>query len=54
MKRENIIAMKRYLDEEYHQDMVRQVIEKYDSRFFMYSDLISQSVFAAKLKEIKK
>ena len=54
VKRENVIAMKRYLDEEYHQDMVRQVIEKYDSRFFMYSDLISQSVFASKLREIKK
>ena len=54
VKRENVIAMKRYLDEEYRQDMVRQVIEKYDSRFFMYSDLIRQSVFAAKLREIKK
>lgn len=47
------IAMKRYLDEKYNMDVVKNVIERFDARDFMYSDLISQATFAAKLKEIK-
>ena len=46
--------MKRYLDENYNADYVNDVISRYDARAFMYADLISQAVFAAKLKEIKK
>lgn len=47
-------SMKRYLDENYNADYVNDIISRYDARAFMYADLISQAVFAAKLKEIKK
>jgi len=33
--------MKRYLDERYNMDVVKNVIERFDARDFMYSDLIS-------------
>ena len=46
--------MKRYLDENYNANYVNDIISRYDARAFMYADLISQAVFAAKLKEIKK
>lgn len=47
------ISMKRYLDERYNPDIVKTIIERFDVRSFMFSDLISQATFAAKLKEIK-
>ena len=53
LAKELTIAMKRYLDERYNMDVVKNVIERFDARDFMYSDLISQATFAAKLKEIK-
>ena len=33
--------MKRYLDERYNPDIVKTVIERFDARSFMFSDLIS-------------
>lgn len=48
-----IIAMKRYLDEKYIPDSVNSIIERYDTKSFIYSDLISQATFAADLKVIK-
>ena len=50
----NVIAMKRYLDTMFDQDLAKSVIERYDARAFMYADLISQATFAAELKQIKK
>lgn len=47
------ISMKRYLDERYNPDIVKSIIERFDARSFMFTDLISQATFAAKLKEIK-
>lgn len=35
------ISMKRYLDERYNPDIVKTVIERFDARSFMFSDLIS-------------
>lgn len=52
--RDLIRPMKRYLDENYNPAYVTSVIARYDVRNYMFSDLISQAVFAAKLKEIKK
>ena len=52
--RDLVRPMKRYLDENYNADYVNNIISRYDARAFMYADLISQAVFAAKLKEIKK
>lgn len=49
-----IIAMKRYLDERYNQELVKMIYERYDSRDFLYNDLISQATFAQELKLIKK
>ena len=50
----NVIAMKRYLDTMFDQDLAKSVIERYDARAFRYADLISQATFAAELKAIKK
>lgn len=50
----SIIAMRRYLDTFFSEDLVLQVIERYDARGFLYNDLISQSAFASYLKQIKK
>lgn len=52
--RDLVRPMKRYLDENYNANYVNDIISRYDARAFMYADLISQAVFAAKLKEIKK
>lgn len=49
----NVIAMKRYLDSFFDQDLAKSVIERYDARAFQYVDLISQATFAAELKLIK-
>ena len=49
----NVIAMKRYLDSFFDQDLAKSVIERYDARAFQYADLISQATFAAELKLIK-
>lgn len=49
-----VISMKRYLDEVYHQEIVQNIIDRYDVRGFQYSDLISQATFAAQLKLLKK
>lgn len=48
------IAMKRYLDEMYIPEIAQSIFEKYDARYFLYTDLISQATFASKLKELKK
>ena len=48
-----VIAMKRYLDTMFNEELVRSIIDRYDARSFLYSDLISQATFAAELKIIK-
>lgn len=53
-KKEQVIAMRRYLDEEYNQPLVQYIFDRYDARSFMYADMISQATFAAELKLIKK
>lgn len=49
-----ILSMKRYLDNFYNPELVKQIFERYDARAFMYSDLISQATFTAELKLIKR
>jgi len=53
VNRNLIQPMKRYLDEAYSADYVKSVIERFDARSYLFADLISQAVFAAKLKEVK-
>lgn len=48
-----VLAMKRYLDTNFYEDIVKSVIERYDARAFLYADLISQATFSAQLKLIK-
>lgn len=48
-----IIPMRRYLDSMFNEEAVKMIIERYDARSFMYTDLISQATFAAELKQIK-
>lgn len=45
--------MRRYLDEMFDQDYVNSVIERYDLRFFHYTDIMSQALFTAQMKLIK-
>lgn len=52
-KRDKVIAMKRYLDEMFSQEAANNVIERYDNRNFMFADIMSMSMFQAKLKQIK-
>jgi hypothetical protein len=54
VNRNLMMGMRRYLDENFDDNFVKGIIERYDARSFLYSDLISQATFAAKLKEIKK
>lgn len=49
-----ILSMKRYLDENFYPERVKSIFEMYDARAFLYSDLISQSLFTAELKQIKR
>lgn len=49
-----ILPMKRYLDENFYPERVKNIFEMYDARAFLYSDLISQSLFTAELKQIKR
>lgn len=49
-----ILSMKRYLDENFYPERVKNVFEMYDARAFLYSDLISQATFTAELKLIKR
>lgn len=53
VNRQLVQPMKRYLDEAYNADYVKSVIERFDARSYLFADLISQAVFAAKLKEVK-
>ena len=53
-RKSQVIAMRRYLDHIYDPGLAASVVERYDCRSFLYNDLISQKVFAARLKEIKK
>lgn len=52
-KKNQVIAMKRYLDNSFNQDLVNSVIERFDAQGFIYSDLITMSCFAADLKMIR-
>lgn len=52
-KRDKVIAMKRYLDEMFSQEVANNIIERYDNRNFMFADIMSMSMFQAKLKQIK-
>lgn len=50
----NIVTpMKRYLDELYNPDLVKVIFDMYDSRAFMYCDLMSYSLFTSQLKLLK-
>lgn len=51
--RDKVIAMKRYLDEAYSEELAKSVLQRYDSRAFKYSDLLSLANFASELKIIK-
>ena len=52
-KRDKVIAMKRYLDELYSPDLAKAVIDRYDCRNYMFADIMSMSLFQARLKQIK-
>lgn len=47
------IAMRRHIDEQYDQDIVKDVLERYDVKSFIYADVISLACFKARMSEIK-
>ena len=49
-----MVGMKRYLDNTFNADVVKQIFEMFDARAFLFADLISQATFAAQLKLLKK
>ena len=54
VSKDKILSMKRYLDSNFHPDLVKNIFDMYDARAFLYSDLISQATFTAELKLIKR
>lgn len=48
-----VVGMTRHLGELYLGEVVNGIIERYDYRNFMYADLMSQALFAAKIKLLK-
>lgn len=48
-----IVPMKRYLDELFIPEMVEVVFDRFDTRSFMFADLMSFALFQAQLKLIK-
>lgn len=48
-----VIAMRRHLDEEYSKEMADEIFARYDAKYFMYNDLISQATFAQHMKNLK-
>lgn len=53
VNRNIIVPMRRYLDETFNPEIVKNIMDRYDVRDFLYSDLISQATFAAQLKLLK-
>lgn len=53
-KKDKSIAMKRYLDDTFNLYSVKNVIERFDARSFMYCDIMSQALFTTQLKLIKQ
>ncbi len=49
-----VIAMRRYGDEIYNQDLVNSVIARFDARAFKFTDLATQKMFSKQLSLIKK
>ena len=49
-----MVGMKRYLDNTFNAEVVKQIFEMFDARAFLFADLISQATFAAQLKLLKK
>ena len=52
-KKDKVVGMTRHLGEIYIADLVNNIIERYDYKGFMYADLMSQALFAAKMKLLK-
>lgn len=45
--------MVRHLDKTYNAEVVKNIFEMYDARYFMYADIMSQANFSSKMKELK-
>ena len=52
-KKSSAIPMRRYLDELFDATLMNAIIARYDVRGFMYTDIMSQALFTAKLKALK-
>lgn len=48
-----ITPMKRHLDENFADEKVISVFERYDAQHFMYADVLSMAGFRARMKELK-
>ena len=48
-----VIPMKRYLDEMFFPELVENIFDRFDSKGFMFADLMSMALFQTQLKLIK-
>lgn len=53
VKKENVIAMRPYLDSYYSKERYQQVIDMFDARAWRFDSLITQSYFSEELKMIR-
>lgn len=53
VSKDKIIPMRRYLDELYDYQRVTMIIDRFDARGFMFTDIMSQALFQSQLKLIK-
>lgn len=47
------VSMVRHLNEMFYPEMVKEIFTIYDAKAFMYTDIMSQAAFCAKMKELK-
>lgn len=52
-KKDKVISMTRHLGEFYDAEISNAVIQRYDYKGFMYADIMSQALFASKMKLLK-
>lgn len=48
-----IVPMRRYMEELYNPDKIKDIFLMYDNQYFMYADIMSMALFTSQLKLIK-
>ena len=45
--------MRRHLDEMFNEERALSVFDRYDAKYFVYTDVLSLATFRARMKELK-